>query len=590
MSTVRPRSTTSLSLWTRYSGPKPIIVPASQRHICTSRTHSQAHEPPERTVAVIGGGLSGLASAYYVIKGLPSTLRRSTSVVVYEKSSRLGGWCHSVDMDPQKEGPGRIVFETGPRSIRPSGAAGWLTIDMAHDIGLTPKILTVPKTAPSARNRYLLTDRGLSVMPSSMLSAVLAPVTTPLVRSVLPGILKEPFQPRSPLHDSSNGGDESVDAFFTRRFGKNLAENMVSAMIHGIYAGDSRRLSVKTLFPGLWEAERQSGSVIRHTLRSKKSRTKHPSAYDQQTREEKQLAQALELKVGQSGDEGRALVEEMRKASVWGVRGGIEQLIQQLKEWLVSEGVEIRTGQVACLDQVNGSWTLATDDTSFNPSHVIATTPAALPSLLRPKHIPSTTVSVVNMAFRNPSPSAKRLFPPGFGYLIPRTIPLSMNPHRALGILFDSDVMPDVDSSLEDGLIKCSVLMGGSYWLDSGPPAAQGTLSHDKLVQAALETIRLHFPRTAFPEPELTLSHTHYDCIPQVPPGYHEHVLELETRLKDVQQNGSIDGIKVGIVGSGLASVGINGSVKHAYEVGTSFAEDLQGTGLVRVGTEEWTR
>ncbi|KAK4048021.1 oxygen-dependent protoporphyrinogen oxidase [Microbotryomycetes sp. JL201] len=577
MRAVRGRSTPSLSLWTRYTTSSPPTPTAAaycvaHRQLSTSQTRAQAHEPPERTVAIIGGGLSGLASAYYIVKGLPRSSRQRTRIVVYEKTGRVGGWCHTVNMDAEAQ----VVFETGPRSIRPSGAAGWLTIDMAHDIGLAPRILTVPKTAPSARNRYLLTDKGLSAMPSSVLSAIASPVTTPLVRSVLPGIFKEPFQPRSMLHDRPDGGDESVDAFFKRRFGKKLADSMISAMIHGIYAGDSRRLSVKTLFPGLWEAERQSGSVIRHALRSRKSKVRHGGAYAQRMTEEKQLATALQQKLLRGGDGGAELVARMHKASVWGVQGGLGQLIQQLKTWLVTEGVEIRTGQAPALVAGNRQWVLEATDGTLSPSHVIATTPAALPMCFRPRAIPSTTVSVVNLAFQNPSPATQRLFPPGFGYLVPRTIPVELNPHRALGILFDSDVMPNVDQSSDQGLVKCSVLMGGSYWLDDGPPNAD-TLSHDRLVQAALETIRLHFPETMFPEPALTLTNTHYDCIPQVPPGYDEHVFDLETRLRDAQ-NGR-DGVKLAVVGCGLANVGINGAVKHAYEVGTSFANDLEGTG-----------
>jgi protoporphyrinogen oxidase len=57
--------------------------------------------------------------------------------------------------------------------------------------------------------------------------------------------------------------DESVHSFFSRRFGETFARTLGSALIHGIYAADSRRLSLLATFPQLRTSEtRGSGSVI----------------------------------------------------------------------------------------------------------------------------------------------------------------------------------------------------------------------------------------------------------------------------------------------------------------------------------------
>ena len=57
--------------------------------------------------------------------------------------------------------------------------------------------------------------------------------------------------------------DESVDAFFSRRFGDAFARTLGSALVHGIYAADSRRLSVRAAFPQLLVSEaRGKGSVV----------------------------------------------------------------------------------------------------------------------------------------------------------------------------------------------------------------------------------------------------------------------------------------------------------------------------------------
>ena len=63
--------------------------------------------------------------------------------------------------------------------------------------------------------------------------------------------------------DDDDDDDESVDSFFTRRFGETFARTLGSALIHGIYATDSRKLSLRAAFPQLRTSEtRGNGSVI----------------------------------------------------------------------------------------------------------------------------------------------------------------------------------------------------------------------------------------------------------------------------------------------------------------------------------------
>lgn len=71
--------------------------------------------------------------------------------------------------------------------------------------------------------------------------------------------MKEPFR-------SSNRPvtitDESLDSFMTRRFGEPFARVFGSALVHGIYAGDSGKLSVRAAFPALWDAEERGGGSL----------------------------------------------------------------------------------------------------------------------------------------------------------------------------------------------------------------------------------------------------------------------------------------------------------------------------------------
>ena len=129
--------------------------------------------------------------------------------------------------------------------------------------------------------------------------------------------------------------------------------------------------------------------------------------------------------------------------------------------------------------------------------------------------------------------------------------------------------MPQVDSSPQQGIYKCSLILGGSYWLDK--KEKKPNPSHEELVKASLETLRLHFPEKQFPEPIHAFTHTHHDCIPQVPVNSRSQILAFSKRL--LSQEGGAG--KVAVVGGGFAAVGVNGAVKSAWEVGTGFAEEV---------------
>lgn len=102
--------TTRLGLaWS--TGPPSISVPF-HRHASSANADSSTTSPAD-DIAVLGGGITGLATAYYLSKELP---RRK--VTIYEASDRLGGWLSSTRV-PVKNG--NILFEAGPRTIRPSG-------------------------------------------------------------------------------------------------------------------------------------------------------------------------------------------------------------------------------------------------------------------------------------------------------------------------------------------------------------------------------------------------------------------------------------------------------------------------------------
>lgn len=75
--------------------------------------------------------------------------------------------------------------------------------------------------------------------------------------------------------------DESLNSFLTRRFGAKFARLFGSALVHGIYAADSKLLSVKAAFPALLEAEeRGDGSLVRGMLKGGGEKVDSFAGYD----------------------------------------------------------------------------------------------------------------------------------------------------------------------------------------------------------------------------------------------------------------------------------------------------------------------
>ena len=126
-------------------------------------------------------------------------------------------------------------------------------------------MVLVPRSSASAQNRFLYHDGQLLRLPSSFWSAIQATVRQPTLRRIFAEVRNEWRIPRSE-HLGTAAGDESVHAFFNRRFGPCLADTMASALMHGIYAGDSRELSIKAVMPSLVLTEQMHGSLLRALL------------------------------------------------------------------------------------------------------------------------------------------------------------------------------------------------------------------------------------------------------------------------------------------------------------------------------------
>jgi oxygen-dependent protoporphyrinogen oxidase len=213
-----------------------------------------------RRFVVVGGGIAGLAAAAAIRRDAPSA-----DVLVLEARDRVGGL---VETERTCEG---FVVEHGADCL--VTAKPWGT-DAVHAVGLGDAIVT--GTRP--RRSYLATRDGLIAMPEIFAglspASVLSLLRTPLL--TLGGKARmglESFVPRR-----RSAGDESVLAFVTRRFGRELADALVSPLIGGVYGGDASRLSAEACLPRLREFEHEHGSVTRGLQRAIRARRRHARA------------------------------------------------------------------------------------------------------------------------------------------------------------------------------------------------------------------------------------------------------------------------------------------------------------------------
>ena len=193
-------------------------------------------------VAVVGGGISGLAAAYELQK-------RGLSVRVLEAGPRAGGVITTERFD-------QWVIDGGPDSMLVQKPAA---VALCRELGIADRLLStlMPRTA------YILRDRRLHRIAEGSFLGFPLDVGS-LARSsvfTIGGRLRMACEAVIPR----GGGDEdeSVGTFVRRRFGQEAVDYLAEPLLAGIHAGDVDRLSIRALFPRLLEAERQSGRVIR---------------------------------------------------------------------------------------------------------------------------------------------------------------------------------------------------------------------------------------------------------------------------------------------------------------------------------------
>lgn len=238
-----------------------------------------------KQIVIIGGGITGLAAAFYLERkikknGLPA------EVTLVEASPRLGGKIQTVHKD------GYIV-EKGPDSFleRKQSAP-----QLVKDLGLGHLLVN-----NAIGQSYVLVNETLYPIPEGAVMGVptkVAPFLTTGLFS-LQGKLRAGMDLVLPA--SKPQDDQSLGEFFRRRVGGEVVENLIEPLLSGIYAGDIDRLSLMSTFPQFYQTEQKYRSLILGMKKSAGNKSKQAAPVKKQ-------GQFQTLKTGL-----QTIVEELEK-------------------------------------------------------------------------------------------------------------------------------------------------------------------------------------------------------------------------------------------------------------------------------------
>jgi oxygen-dependent protoporphyrinogen oxidase len=358
-------------------------------------------------VVIVGGGIWGLALAYRLEQRAPGV-----EVIVVEQRPQLGGTIGTERRDG-------FQVEIGPNGFLDNKpfAAG-----LCRELGLGGRLLQASEAA--RRNRYLLLDGRLRLLPNSLASFLTSDVLSWRTRFLL---LAERFRPRR-----KEGRDESIDAFVRRRVGRAVAETLADAFVTGIHAGDPKLLSVRAALPRLAALEQEHGSVLRGLVMTARQRRADAAR-------------------------GQAPTTSGR---MWSFREGLSLLIETLRERLQLApvtGVAVRTARRLA----NDGWRVQSEGRdgwdaeavvlacpAYEQAAIVADEDAELATAI--DGIPYNRVAVVALGYRAidvPRPLD------GFGYLSPQ-----LQRRDVLGVQWCSSIFPD---RAPPGMVLLRVMCGG---------------------------------------------------------------------------------------------------------------------------------
>lgn len=250
---------------------------------------------PQRRIAIIGGGISGLAAANRLRELLPDA-----QITLFEGSDRLGGILQTIERD------GYLIERSADMFTTREPYA----LELCQRIGLADELINTDPRYRRAfvvhRGRLVPVPEGFTLMsPAKVWPVLRTPLLSPL------GKLRLAWDYFIP--GKKDDADESLASFATRRFGKEAFERLIQPLIGGIYTADPDCLSMQATLQQFVDFEKKYGSLIR-AMRTTQAKAK-----------------------GKSKDSGA------RYGQFLAPRLGMSQLIRAVADQLPPDCIQLRT-------------------------------------------------------------------------------------------------------------------------------------------------------------------------------------------------------------------------------------------------------
>ncbi|WP_308634806.1 protoporphyrinogen oxidase [Paenibacillus silvisoli] len=477
---------------------------------------------------VIGGGISGLSSAFYLLK--EAKLRgREAAITLVDPSERIGGKINTLRRDG-------FVIERGPDSFL---ARKTPIIDLAYDLGIEDELTG---TNPKAKKTYILHHGKLHPMPPGLVLGV----PTEIAPFAKTGLLTWGGKFRAMLDfvlpASKETGDESIGDFLSRRMGTEVMERVAEPLLAGIYAGELRNLSLAATFPQFRDAERKHGSLIRGMRANKRKSASAPPSVSR-------------------------VPAAVKNSMFLTFKGGLATMVDALNNAL--SGVDRRMGKKAVAFRQNDPdehgddsppyEVLLSDGEILEADGIVITAPAFdAADLLEPhlnvdalRAIRYVSVANVVMAFDK---AELGVYFDGSGFVVPRSEGTTITACTWTSAKW-------LHASPGDKvLLRCYVGRAGDEKVVDLPD--------DQLTEAVRRDIRQTMGITA--EPLFTEITRLHHSMPQYPVGHLEETAKLRTRLR-AQMPG------VWVTGAAFDGVGLPDCIRQGKEAASGVYKSLFG-------------
>lgn len=199
-------------------------------------------------ILIIGGGITGLSTAWYLEKN------GFSDIILLEKSEYAGGKVKTIRKDD-------FIIEKGPDSFITAKPA---LLDLAKELEIDDQIIQALTSRFFILNKNKLTETpgGLTgLVPTNILAFFRSDLFS--ISGKL-RILAEPFIP-----SRKSKVDESLGSFIKRRLGKEMLDKYAGPLFSGIHSSVPEMISLNAAFPQLKQMELKYGSLSKAILNSK---------------------------------------------------------------------------------------------------------------------------------------------------------------------------------------------------------------------------------------------------------------------------------------------------------------------------------